>query len=286
MSSNESSNFENNNQQILNDIYTLQTFEQELITKLGQTTDSTIQAEMITKINQISNMRINLYQTLSNLNTLYTNNLTSTQYTLKDQTDAIAIIESELNTSKEKLNELEQDKTNKIRLIEINNYYGDKYQEHSSLMKIIIFTLVPIIILAILYNKEIIPTNIYYVLIAIVSAIGAYFLWYKYFSIITRDSMNYQEYDWYFNTSSAPKIADSTVASDPWASSSTDIGLTCIGQECCSSGQTYDSSLNQCINNTSSTVTESFVNNVLTKKEYKYKPDINLNSNLILPHNS
>jgi len=285
MSSNESSNFENNNQQILNDIYTLQTFEQELITKLGQSTDSTIQAEMITKINQISNMRINLYQTLSNLNTLYTNNLTSTQYTLKDQTDAIAIIESELNTSKEKLNELEQDKTNKIRLIEINNYYGDKYQEHSSLMKIIIFTLVPIIILAILYNKEIIPTNIYYGLIAIVSAIGAYFLWYRYFSIITRDSMNYQEYDWYFNASSAPKIADSTVASDPWASN-LNIGLTCIGQECCSTGQTYDSSLNQCISDTSCTVTESFVNNVLTKKEYKYKPDINLNSNLILPHNS
>jgi hypothetical protein len=230
-------------------------------------------------------MRINLYQTLSNLNTLYTNNLTSTQYTLKDQTDAIAIIESELNTSKEKLNELEQDKTNKIRLIEINNYYGDKYQEHSSLMKIIIFTLVPIIILAILHNKEIIPTNIYYGLIAIVSAIGAYFLWYRYFSIITRDSMNYQEYDWYFNASSAPKIADSTVASDPWASN-LNIGLTCIGQECCSTGQIYDSSLNKCISDTSSTVTESFVNNVLTKKEYKYKPDLNLNSNLILPHNS
>ena len=44
-------------------------------------------------------------------------------------------------------------KNNKMRLVEINDYYGDKYAEHSQLMKIVIFTLIPVIILAIL-NKN------------------------------------------------------------------------------------------------------------------------------------
>jgi len=281
-----SSNIKDNNQQILNDIQSLQSIEQQLFNSLENNPSLTSeqQTQIVEKINQISTMRINLYQTLSGVNNLFQDALISSQDTLKDQTDAISIIESELNISKQKLKALEEEKNNKIRLIEINSYYGDKYSEHSTLMKIIIFTLVPIIILAILHNKEILPTKIYYVLVVIVSAIGAYYLWYRYASIIMRDPMNYQEYDWYFNASSAPSVAESSVSSDPWSSNNINLSLTCIGQACCSTDQTYDTSLNQCISD--STVTESFVNKVLTKSQIKYKPDVNLNSNLILPHNS
>jgi hypothetical protein len=55
---------------------------------------------------------------------------------------------------------------------------------------------------------------------------------------------------------------------------------TCIGQYCCSDGQTWDSSLNQCVgtsNITESFLTETMVNNVLIKKQPgKYKPDVNM----------
>ena len=44
----------------------------------------------------------------------------------------------------------------KNSLVEINNYYGDKYAEHSEIMKIIIFTLVPVIIITLLiFNLKI-----------------------------------------------------------------------------------------------------------------------------------
>jgi len=59
-----------------------------------------------------------------------------------------------------------------------------------------------------------------------------------------------------------------------------DIPGTCIGEYCCSDGQTWDASLNQCIG--SSNVVDGFatqrlLDNILTKKQPgKYKDDINM----------
>jgi hypothetical protein len=277
-----------NNEQILNDIQSLQEIEQQLFNNLETNTNLTPQQQqkLIEKMNQISNMRINLYKTLSGVNNFFQNALESSVGTLKEQATAIAIVESELNQSKKRLELLEAEKNNKIRLVEINNYYGDKYEEHSQLMKIVIFTLIPVIIFAFLNNKGILPNSIYYVLIGIVSLVGAIFFWRRFTSIITRDNMNYQEYNWYFDPNAAP--TGSSNSTDPWASAiNTKLG-TCVGEYCCSEGQIYDASLNQCTTSTNtststtSTTTESFltesmVNNVLTKTQQgKFKTDYNL----------
>jgi hypothetical protein len=135
---------------------------------------------------------------------------------------------------------------NKIRLVEINNYYGDKYAEHSQLMKIVIYTLVPVILLATLNNAGILPSSIYYGLLIIVSAIGGFYFWKRFASLIMRDNMNYQEYDWGFDPSSVratPIAAAST--SDPWANTLSVSG-TCVGQGCCSDGLSWSKTLNQC----------------------------------------
>ena len=272
-------NISQNNEQILNDIQSLQKMEQELFNSLETNTNLTSQQQqkIIEKMNQITNMRINLYQTLSGVNNFYDTALKSSAGTLKEQTNAIGIVESELNRSKKRLELLEAEKNNKIRLVEINDYYGDKYAEHSQLMKIIIFTLVPIIILAFLNNKGILPSIIYNILIVIISFIGAYYMWIRYFSIITRDNINYQEYDFYFDPKSAP-TGSATNSNDPWLS--LNMPGTCVGQDCCSDGQTWDSNLNQCVGTstvTESFVTESMVADILTQKQNgKFKDDVNM----------
>ena len=270
-------------QQILNDIQTLQTMEQQLLNSLETNPSLTTQQQeqIIQKIKDISSMRINLYRTLNNISGFYQNSLSSSQGTLQEQTSAIQIIENELKKSRSRLQFLEEAKNNKIRLVEINTYFGEKYAEHANLMKIIIFTLVPVIILAILHNKKILPDNIYYILVSIVSLIGAIFFWRRMFSIWRRNNMEYQTYDWYFDASGANTTNPSDLSgnTDPWASQS----ATCIGSACCSSGQTWDASLNQCIG--TSSVTETFVNNVLTKTSSKYKqPDVRLNGDSIMPN--
>jgi hypothetical protein len=301
MNSNDS---QQTNEQILNDIQTLQTMEQQLFSNLENNPNLTAQQQqqIVEKMNQLSNMRINLYQTLSGVNSYYQNALNSSQGTLKEQTTAIYIVENELNKAKGRLEALDMEKTNKIRLVEINNYYGDKYVEHGNLMKIVIFTLVPVIILAIINKSGILPDTIYYILVMIIAAIGGYFFWIRFGSIITRDNMNYQTYDWYFDPSTAP--TGSSSSSDPWASLGS-LG-TCIGQECCSAGQLYDETLDQCVGDsttppsptdtyatsppqTSSTttttttesfVTEAMVERMLTKTENgKHKSDVVYNGN-------
>ena len=128
MSTTNSNDSQQTNEQILNDIQTLQTMEQQLFSNLENNPNLTTQQqqEIVQKMNQLSNMRINLYQTLSGVNNYYQNALNSSQGTLKEQTVAIYIVENELNSAKKRLEALDVEKMNKIRLVEINNYYGDK----------------------------------------------------------------------------------------------------------------------------------------------------------------
>ncbi len=277
-----------NNEQILNDIQNLQQLEQQLFNTL-ETNTSLSAAEkqkLITKANELSRFRINLYKTLGGVNGFFNSALSSSLGTLKEQTVAIGIIETELNKSKKRLEILEQERNNKIRLVEINEYYGDKYEEHAQLMKIIIFTLIPVILLSFLYNKGLLPNSIYRFLIIVISIIGAVYLWRRYASIITRDNMNYQEYNWYFD----PNLATSgstTTSADPWLSTSSGSSYgTCIGQACCSSGQVYDSTSNQCVATATSSTQESFetINNILTKQQPgKFKTDYDLSDNYKAP---
>ena len=107
--------------------------------------------------------------------------------------------------------------------------------------------LVPIIILAILNNKGILPQPIYYGLIVIIGLIGAYFFWNKFASILIRDNMNYQEYAWPFDPSKISTNTESSDSTDPWNTDvNYDIG-TCIGEQCCATGLIYDNEIDQCI---------------------------------------
>lgn len=268
---------QDNNEQILNDIQSLQQMEQQLFNSLESnpnlSTDE--QKKIIDKMNQISNMRVNLYQTLSGVNNYFEKALSSSIGTLKEQALAIGVVENELNRAKKRLELLQEEKNNKIRLVEINTYYGDKYAEHSDLMKIVIFILIPVILLTFLFNKGFLPNIIFYILIVIIALIGGYFFWKRFASIIMRDNMNYQEYAWSFNPSKLP--SGSTTISDPWLSNQS-FG-TCVGDACCSEGLVYDSENNVCVPG----VKESFVNetmlinDTLTKSQQgKYKADYDL----------
>ena len=96
--------------------------------------------------------------------------------------------------------------------------------------------------------------------------------------------MNYQEYAWSFNAKNAPGVSKANEG-DPWLSN-TSLGI-CIGDNCCTDGMVYDSALDKCVfDHTNQNTTESFINNVLTKKSgfTGKKPDVTLNSR-IMPSN-
>ena len=272
-------NSQDNSQQLLNDIQSLQNIESELFNNLESNTGMTVQQQqqVIDKINQISSMRMNMYQTLGNLSDYYQNTLQNSQGTLQEQSVAIGIVEKELNQAKQRLEMLQAEKNNKIRLIEINTYYGDRYAEHAGLMKILIAILLVFILVTSIKKQFGLPDALYYGLIVIISIIGGISLVKRFISIINRDNMNYQQYAWSYpsDVSGNDASGNDISGNNPWVLSQA--SNQCIGSECCSSGQTFDASLNQCVGD--STV-ETFVNNVLTKGSMNYKkPDVTLNNN-------
>jgi hypothetical protein len=232
---------------MLNDIQSLQQLEQELFQNLENNITLTPQQkkQIIDKINNISEMRINLYKTLGNINQYYHKSLLSSQDTLAEQTNAIGVVERELNRVKGKMAVLEDEKNNKMRLVQINTYYSDKYEEQSKLMKYLLYTMIPLIVLIFIYKRGILPNKLFYFLIIIVSIIGGWFIVKTWISIVSRSNMNFQEYEWYFDPNNVPNGKTTSEDNDPW---SVDVG-TCIGAECCSENQTYDSVNNICISN-------------------------------------
>ena len=73
-------------------------------------------------------MRLNLYSVLQETYSSYENNIQNTSNTLKDQKYAVDIIEKQLSIERARLAKLEENKYNKLRLIEFNSSYAAQYQ--------------------------------------------------------------------------------------------------------------------------------------------------------------
>ena len=242
-------NLQERNEQVLNNISQLQKQEKDLYNSLDDVSLSSEQKRIIMdRINQISQIRMNLYSTLKDMFSYYKQNVDTSSTTLGESIAAVNILEDELNNAKRRMGLIDEQTNNKQRLVEINTYYGKRYSAHSKLMKTIVFICIPIIILAVLANKGILPAKIYMILSLIILVIGCILLGLQLIDILNRDDMNWDEYDWYFDKSSAPEPSTSTSTStstetNPWKTPT----VTCVGTECCYEGSIYDYDKNICV---------------------------------------
>jgi len=194
-------------QPLIDRLTTLNTQLDNEITKLSNQETEDFESS-IGVFNQIKAEQEEIYNLLKNINeNLYANFVSAK--TLNDHQNNLA---SKLDEYK---NDIElnivnlQDETNhKARLAKINKYYGDKYQAHSQLIKMIILVLVPIIILAILKNKGFLPEDAFNALMLVIMVIGGILFFKKYKDVVSRDNQNYQEYDWRFRQDLAPNGDD------------------------------------------------------------------------------
>ena len=262
-------NLEESNSQVLKNISELQKNETQLYIELNdpKTTPSR-REQIIQKINELSQMRLNLYANLKNMYSSQERNISSTSNIISKQLSALDAVENELNQMKLRMNALKEEDYNKLRLVQINTYYGKRYSSYAEVMKTIALLCIPIIILAILGNKGFVPTNIYILLMSIILIIGIILVGKQLLDIANRDNMNWDEYDWYFDKTKAPSTSTERAnISNPWDLSMP--SLTCIGSSCCYSGTTYDDIENVCLPNDvfkeKYPEKEIAVNNVLSK---------------------
>jgi hypothetical protein len=240
------------NTQTLTDIQDLQTIETELFTTLetGMNNNSLSTAQkqsILDKITKISNMRTQLYTNMSGTQSFFQKNATFASTTLGEQLEAIKIVESELTDSRNQYKLIQNDKNTKLRQVEINTYYGDKYSDHSNILKTVIFICILIIIVSLLANYGIISQYFYSYLFIIIMSVGIIYIGWLILEAMSHDNMIYQEYSWgNYPPTNPPPVDTSDSVIDPWST----IGLTCVGQNCCDTDFTYVPTSNKCMSNT------------------------------------
>jgi hypothetical protein len=239
------------NDTTLSDIDKLQKMESKLFTKLetgvaNNTLDEKQKTQIADEINQLSDMRMGLYQGVNRNQDFYEENVKSAMNTVDYQLGALDIVEQQLNEAKKRLHTIEEDKYNKLRLVEINQYYSQKYANQTSIIKTFIFYTIILLIINVLHQVDLVPSSIHNILIVGLIVIALIHIGTQMVDAYKRSNMYYDEYNfpkpvWPPSDNSANGIKNSL-----------DIDLDeCIGQQCCSADHTYVTSQNKCMSNTS-----------------------------------
>lgn len=178
-------------EQIYGNIQQLQTLEQQVINNIDDNTNLSVddKKKLLDKLNQLSTMRLNLYKSVYKMKE-------ASDESLRRQHEAIRIIEKELSRSKKRIRQIEEEKNNQIRLIEIDSYYQQQYEERGEFVKVLFFVVFPMAVLTVLYNKGYVWGGLYMLLMGVVVLVGGWYLLDVWVSILWRDNMDYNAYMW------------------------------------------------------------------------------------------
>ena len=245
-------------QDILTNIQNSQNAEQALIAQLTILTNVpnyTVTPEVtaiVNSINSLSDARIAMFKSISDNAGNLQNAVSTTRTDLVSQLTLLQVVEDQLNKATKSMNDKQNRNDTKIRQVEINTYYGQRYAAQSDLMKMIIIICVPLLILFILRRKGLLPDLISRYAIGITLAVGAIFVIRAAWNISTRSNINFDEFNWNYEDPSAqvPTIWQYNKEhlfnfDNPIKSLVGNLGL-CVGSNCCANGMYFDPSKQQC----------------------------------------
>lgn len=234
-----------------------------------QNPDANKQNQILKKIQELQQSKSSLYTSISNNYATAQSNVATSRNSLVNEMAVGGIIEHELKNVQGNLGALQDARYGKLRMAEINNYYSDKYDTQAKVMKTIVYFCIPILILGLLMKREIIPSNIALISIAIILGLAIVIVLLQLFDIASRDNMNFSEYNFPFD----PSAVDSSDLGNPNDQPvKVDLSLSCAGEACCPDGNPngtkWDTSNKQC-------VTENFVGERCLKNSFR-KSDFNV----------
>jgi hypothetical protein len=250
---------------ILASIDKLQQTETAVIEKLSQLTSIPqyeVTPEIIDLREQISNLsdaRLAMYNAISDKADVLQTGVANSRTDLVSQMTLLGVVEDQLNKAKDSIDKLQNRNDTKMRMVQINTYYGKRYESQGNIMKKIIFVCVPLLILFILKKKGKIPELISNYAIGITIAVGAFVIIGELWDFYTRSNIDFDEYDWKYENPAAhsPSIWEYNKKhmfnfDNPIKSLVGNLGL-CMGADCCANGLYFNEDKQKC------TTIESFV---------------------------
>ena len=152
-----------------------------------------------------------------------------------------------ISESKKNISVINQDKYNRLRLIEINNYYGSQYSNHQKIILYLIVLCVFFLITIILKNRNILSNNIFYIINIIVVSISFICIGYMVKDSYDRSNMMYDEYDYGFNyNQTISNYPVTTTNSKDTSSNIPSISCNIDGSKFCSENQTFNVDSKKC----------------------------------------
>jgi hypothetical protein len=227
-------------QEIIKSINNLKDVEASLYAQLQTTSnspnpDQARQQQLINSINDVISTRAQLYKNLNDMYIILQTSVDTVNSSdiFNAQQNAITLIESELEKAEKNKKILETDKNNKMRMAQINTFYSKHYEANTNVMKSIVYIAVPLMILAVLKNKELMPISLINFLTVIILTFGGIRIGKQVYDIALRRDDDFDKYDWNFN---ADSVDTSRIVRDPVDLSSaggTNPLDSCYGANCC-----------------------------------------------------
>lgn len=153
---------------------------------------------------------------------------------------------------------MQQDNDNKLRMVEINNYYIKKNEYLNGVIKIVLIKIAILLIIIVLAKKEIIPEGIgrFLGILVVLWIVGDGI--YVTYDLSMRDKFNFDQYIMPFDITARLKEASGNMINigqelktelHPFIVGSKGLEnvVGCIGESCCSTGTVYDISSDQCV---------------------------------------
>ena len=164
------------------------------------------------------------------------------------QRTAIQFIKTEKERAASNANSLKEDNSNKRRMAQINTYYTKNYEANTEVMKNIIYVSVALIVLAVLRNKDLIPSSISTLGVIFVLTLGGIVVGKQVFDIIRRNDHDFDKYDWNFNEEEMNDKQLLQQNSETSNLSDMGIGMApCYGPGCCDIGTSWSDAGKKCI---------------------------------------
>lgn len=194
-----------------------------------------------TQKNNAANTKRSVQQLYNDLNTGQVQ--LSTQYAIAARDATTTQINAQQTAQTQALNAAEEArireeniiiKNNKNRQVQLNTYYGKRFMAQTDVLRIFIYTCIPILFLLILTKLELFPTYIAGILIIIAILIGGIFIYLGIEDINKRDKVNFDEYAWEFDPSKV--VSDGKLSGD--ASFLLDAN-NCVNGVCCATGTEF-----------------------------------------------
>lgn len=209
---------DNSTEQIIEKISNLQDLENQKYDDLNvllasnPTPDNIAQQKvLIDDITQLTNIRSQLFDTLllHAQNNMKVNDALNAN--VQDKHTIVTLKENDLNARKSAIAALNQETENTQRMVDINVYYKKQYEARVNIMKYIVLLCFLVIFFVVLSNLGWLPQEMVIVLVVIIILAGGLYIGSLVYDAYQRSSMNYDEYNWGFDSQ---KMA-STISKQP-----------------------------------------------------------------------